>query len=100
MRTICIMNVAALFVAAHGGLCGAAETPPSVLGLEPGSIRLCNDDLGVIVWGPDASPTLSIGKSDVWDRRNPASPQRILTLPKIVSMARAGDKSILNGTAY
>src|SRR5512141_61441 len=63
--------------------------PPSVLGLEPGDLRLSNDDVGVILWGPDAAPTLSVGKSDVWDRRNPQPPQPILTLARMMEMARA-----------
>ncbi len=77
-----------------------AESPISVLGLEPGAYRLCNDDLGVILWGPDESPTLSVGKSDVWDRRNPQPPEPVLTLQQIMDRARAGDKSILGGAGY
>jgi hypothetical protein len=61
----------------------------SVLGLEPGNLRLSNDDVGVILWGPDTAPTLSVGKSDVWDRRNPKPPQPILTLARMMEMARA-----------
>ena len=72
----------------------------SVLGLEPGTTRLCNDDIGVILWGPDAAPTLSVGKSDVWDRRNPPLPQPVLTLAQIMEMAKDGDPAILDGAAY
>ncbi|MCX5758497.1 MAG: hypothetical protein NTU83_08335 [Candidatus Hydrogenedentes bacterium] len=82
------------------GASALADAPGSVLGLEPGKLRLCNDDLGVILWGPDASPTLSSGKSDVWDRRNPKSPERVLTLSEMMAMAKAGDPTILNGAAY
>ncbi len=78
----------------------AAEVTGSVLGQEPGTYRLCNDDLGVILWGPDASPTLSVGKSDVWDRRNPQPTESVLTLQQIMDKARAGDSSILNAAAY
>ncbi len=63
-------------------------------------MRLANDDVGVILWGPDAAPTLSVGKSDVWDRRNPKPPQPVLTLAQIVEKARAGDRSVLNGASY
>ncbi|MFH1738472.1 MAG: glycoside hydrolase family 95-like protein, partial [bacterium] len=45
-------------------------------------------------------PTLSIGKSDVWDRRNPKPPQPVLTLKRIMEMAMEGDPAILNGTGY
>jgi hypothetical protein len=78
----------------------ARQAPVSVLGMEPGNWQLCNDDVGVILWGPDCAPTLSVGKSDVWDRRNPKPPQPVLTMAKIIEMANAGDKSILNGRGY
>ena len=71
----------------------------STLGLEPGDHRLQNDDLGVILWGPDTAPTLSIGKSDIWDRRLPKE-QPVITMEEITKRAMAGDKSILNGAAY
>ncbi len=72
----------------------------SALGLEPGEIRLQNDDLGIILWGPDDAPTLSVGKSDVWDRRNPPPSKPIMTMEQIIALARAGDESILNGKPY
>jgi hypothetical protein len=78
----------------------ATSAPSSVLGLEPGDLRLCNDELGVILWGPDSAPTLSVGKSDVWDRRNPQPAEPVLTLAQITAMAQAGDRKILNGAAY
>ena len=77
-----------------------ADTALPVLGSEPGSRRLCNDDLGVILWGPDTAPTLSIGKSDVWDRRNPKQPEPIITLQEIMDRAKSGETSVLNGAAY
>ena len=75
-------------------------SPASPLGLEPGDLRLCNDDMGIIVWGPNDAITLSVGKSDIWDRRNPKPPEPVLTLAQMKEMARAGDKTILNGAAY
>lgn len=75
----------------------AAET---ALGLEPGARRLSNDDIGVIVWGPNDAPTLSVGKSDVWDRRLPPSEKPVLTLGQIMEGARTGDKAIVNGAAW
>ncbi len=76
----------------------AAET--SVLGMEPGDRRLCNDDIGIIVWGPDSAPTLSVGKSDVWDRRNPPLPEPVIALQDIVERAKAGDPKVINGASY
>ena len=73
---------------------------PSLLGSEPGDLRLCNDDVGMILWGPDSAPTLSLGKSDVWDRRKPQPSEPILTLAQMTAMANAGDRRILNGAAY
>ena len=76
-----------------------AQTQPSVLGLEPGDHRLQNDILGIILWGPDTAPTLSIGKSDIWDRRLPPE-QPVITMAEIEASAKAGDKGVLNGAAY
>ncbi len=70
------------------------------LGLEPGDLRLCNDDIGVILWGPDNAVTLSVGKSDVWDRRLPKESVPILTVQQMMDMAMVGDKRILNGADY
>lgn len=78
----------------------AMEPVANPLGLEPGDLRLQNDDIGVILWGPNHTPTLSIGKSDVWDRRNPLSPEPVLTMAQIIDMARAGDPTILHPAIY
>ena len=96
---MCLISTSVM-VAALVASSSAAESPASALGLEPGTYRLCNDDLGVILWGPDETPTLSVGKSDVWDRRNPQPPEPVLTLQQIMNRARAGDKSILNGAGF
>ncbi|MCC6487471.1 MAG: hypothetical protein IT364_08215, partial [Candidatus Hydrogenedentes bacterium] len=77
-----------------------ALAEPISLQLEPGTLQLCNDDVGITLWGPATAPTLSVGKSDVWDRRLPTPPQPVLTLAQITEMAHAGDKTILNGAAY
>ncbi|MBI4560248.1 MAG: hypothetical protein HY706_21875 [Candidatus Hydrogenedentes bacterium] len=98
-KHLCLATLFILMLQTHD-LASADEAQPSALGLEPGPRRLCNDDLGVIVWGPDAAPTLSVGKSDVWDRRLPPSEQPIITLKEIVEGARNGDKRILNGAAW
>ena len=62
--------------------------------------RLQNDDIGVILWGPDSAITLSVGKSDVWDRRLAPSEKPVLTFDEMVKMAYEGDPAILNGAAY
>lgn len=44
--------------------------PPVALPRDPHqALRLQNDVVGVRLWGPATQPTLSIGKSDIWDRR-------------------------------
>ncbi len=78
----------------------SAQNPTPSLDAEPGVVRLCNDDLGAIVWGMKEALTLSVGKSDIWDRRNPAPPEPVLTLDQMIEKAKAGDVSILNGAAY
>lgn len=80
---------------------GAAQ-PTSVLGLEPGDRQLCNDDIGLILWGPDSVPTLSVGKSDVWDRRLPPSPRPVMTLQRMKELAFSEnpDIRIFNGAEY
>jgi hypothetical protein len=97
---ICLISISVLVVCLEA-LPATAEAAGSALGLEPGARRLCNDDLGVILWGPDAAPTLSVGKSDVWDRRNAQPTEPVLTLRQMMDRAkRAGDSTILNGAAY
>lgn len=81
------------------GLLALPDYAQSSLGLEPGGHRMQNDDLGVILWGPDTAPTLSIGKSDIWDRRLP-SEEPVISMDAITKRAMAGDKSVLNGAAY
>ncbi len=90
----------AVAMTAFATLAFADGPTQSVLGLEPGIHRLRNDDIGVIVWGPDSEPTLSIGKSDVWDRRLPPTEKPVLTLARIIEMAQDKDAAILNGAAY
>jgi hypothetical protein len=82
------------------GSLASGDVPSARLAAEPGALRLCNDDIGVILWGPDTAPTLSIGKSDVWDRRGAQPVEPVLTLARMMEMANAGDPAILNGAAY
>jgi len=98
-RTMSTVLFAGIGLTLLAAVC-AADDPKSVLGTEPGDLRLGNDDLGVILWGPDNAPTLSVGKSDVWDRRNPKPREPVLTLTQMMDMARAGDPKILNGAGY
>ncbi len=51
--------------------------------------RLENDVLGVRLWGPPSSPTLSLGKADIWDRRWFGDRQPPVTMAKIRELARA-----------
>ena len=90
----------AITLVGFGAQARGDEPTQSALGLEPGAHRLSNDDVGVILWGPDSTPTLSVGKSDVWDRRLPPTEKPVLTLAEMLRMARDGDPAILNGAAY
>lgn len=91
MRTVLFLTVSAV-------LCCVADARSSTLGLEPGDIRLQNDDIGVILWGPDAAPTLSVGKSDIWDRRNLTSAGKVGVerdgIRSVRLRARDGNKAI------
>ena len=51
---------------------------------------LQNDILGVRVWGPADRPTLSLGRSDIWDRRWLAQRQPLVTLARIRELAATG----------
>jgi hypothetical protein len=88
----------AVFVASHPIEADQAATAD--LGAEPGELRLENDEIGVIVWGPGTTIALSVGKSDIWDRRLPPNEKPVLTLPQMTAMAKDGDPAILNGAAY
>ncbi|MGV8096726.1 MAG: glycoside hydrolase family 95-like protein [Mangrovibacterium sp.] len=48
---------------------------------------LQNDIVGVRLWGPVTQPTLSIGKSDIWDRRWLTDKQPLITLSQIKELA-------------
>jgi hypothetical protein len=66
--------------------------------------RLENDVVGVRVWGPPTQPTLSLGKSDIWDRRWFAERQPLVTMAKIRELAMADRLAEVarqpNDTAY
>ncbi|MEW6755920.1 MAG: hypothetical protein AB1505_33820 [Candidatus Latescibacterota bacterium] len=47
------------------------------------AVILENDVLGVRLWGPPEQPTLSLGKSDIWDRRWRGDRQPPVTLAQI-----------------
>lgn len=55
------------------------------------SINLENDVMGVRVWGPPTQPTLSIGHSDIWDRRSFHQRDKIFRLAEIKELAAKGD---------
>jgi len=65
---------------------GAAAPLP----LDPhDAILLENDVVGVRLWGPPGRPTLTIGRSDIWDRRWFGDRQPLVTLDRICELAMA-----------
>ncbi len=52
-------------------------------------LTLENDLLGVRLWGPPAQPTLTLGRSDIWDRRWFGDRQPLVTLERIRHLAQA-----------
>jgi len=68
------------------------------------AVLLENDIVGVRVFGPTTQPTLSLGRSDIWDRRWFADRQPLITMAQIRDLAMAGRlKEIArnpNSTAY
>ncbi|MGA2501935.1 MAG: hypothetical protein ABSH20_29690, partial [Tepidisphaeraceae bacterium] len=68
------------------------------------AVRLENDVLGVRLWGPPGQPTLSLGKSDVWDRRWFGDRQPVVTLQRLRELAKndrlADVAASPNGTIY
>lgn len=54
------------------------------------ALLLENDLIGVRVFGPATQPTLSLGRSDIWDRRWFAEKQPLITMAKIRELAMAG----------
>ena len=54
------------------------------------AVTLENDVLGARLWGPAMQPTLSLGKSDIWDRRWFGSQQPPVTLARIRECAATG----------
>ena len=52
--------------------------------------RLENDVIGVRLWGGPTRPTLSIGKSDLWDRRWFGDRQPLVTMDRIRECALSG----------
>lgn len=49
--------------------------------------RIQNDIVGAVLWGPPTQPTLSLGRSDIWDRRWFGGRQPLITLAKIRELA-------------
>jgi len=54
------------------------------------AVTLENDVLGARLWGPPEQPTLSLGKSDLWDRRWMGAEQAPVPLARICELARSG----------
>lgn len=53
------------------------------------ALYLANDILGVRAWGPASQPTLSVGRSDIWDRRWFAERQSLITLAHLKKLDAA-----------
>jgi hypothetical protein len=62
------------------------------------AVKLENDVLGVRVWGPPTQPTLSLGKSDLWDRRWFGDRQPVVTLKRLRELALADRFSEVAGS--
>jgi len=95
----------ALFVWTAAALTGQNTGAASDLPPDPyDAVRLENDVLGVRVWGPARQPTLSLGKSDIWDRRWFGDRQPVVTLKRLRELAMTGRLAELapspNGTIY
>jgi len=54
------------------------------------AVTLENDVLGARLWGPPHRPTLSLGKSDLWDRRWRGDQQPPVPLSRIRELAESG----------
>lgn len=68
------------------------------------AVRIENDIVGVRIWGPPDRPTLTLGKSDIWDRRWFGDRQPLITMAKIRELAMADQLGQvmrdLNDTVY
>lgn len=63
-------------------------TPPVALSRDPAeALTLENDIVGLRLWGPANQPTLSLGRSDIWDRRWFAERQPLVTLAQLKELA-------------
>lgn len=51
------------------------------------ALKLENDIVGLRLWGPPTQPTLSLGRSDIWDRRWFSDRQPLITMAKIKELA-------------
>jgi hypothetical protein len=69
---------------------------------EPGSPRHPNPHrdentmIGMLAWGPDHQPTLSLGRSDSYDRRWYGNEAPAVTRAEVVAAAMSGDPARLN----
>ena len=63
---------------------------------EPGDHTDANARLGLSVWGPDHQPTLSVGRSDVYDRRWYGNEGPAVTRQEVIEAAESGDPARLD----
>ena len=67
----------------------ATDPQPEGAAFDGSAVNLSTRRLRVSLWGPAHRPTLSLGKTDVWDRRRYYEPP--LTLAQIKKMTARGD---------
>lgn len=87
MRMLCMVVGMALILV-------ALSADARVLPRDPDDgFLLENDLLGLRVWGPPSQPTITLGRSDLWDRRWFADHQPLITLAQIRKLAMSGNAS-------
>ncbi|HEY3396099.1 MAG TPA: hypothetical protein VGM19_00420 [Armatimonadota bacterium] len=69
---------------------------PAGLAREPGDHLDANAKIGLSVWGPDHQPTLSVGRSDVYDRRWYGNEEPAVTRSEVIAAAQSGDPARLD----
>ncbi len=69
----------------------ALPTEPAGLFRQSASTQDENAMIGMSVWGPDFQPTISIGRSDSYDRRWFGNEFPVVTRQEVVAAAMAGD---------
>ena len=74
----------------------ALPTEPAGLVRKPADTQDENAMIGMSVWGPDHQPTISIGRSDSYDRRWFGNEFPVITRKEVVAAAMSGDATRLD----